>query len=84
MPYTTFDNISTWRVQLQEYLRAAIQNIMVLLRHVKEPFAAMGMAAARANKKRALSNLFNAYFYFKRALINITIKNHLSLQYRFL
>ena len=73
----------TWRVQIQEYLTAAIQNIMVLLRHFKEPSAAMGMAAARENKKRALSSLFKAYFYFKRAL-TITIKNHLSLQYRFL
>jgi transposase len=27
----------TWRVQIQEYLTAAIQNIMVLLRHFKEP-----------------------------------------------
>jgi hypothetical protein len=42
---------------------------MVLLRHVKEPSAAMGMAAARANKKRALSSLFTAYFYFKRILL---------------
>jgi transposase len=73
----------TWRVQIQEYLTAAIQNIMVLLRNVKEPSAAMGMAAARANKKRAFSSLLKAYFYFKRAL-TITIKNHLSLQYRFL
>ena len=31
-----------WKVQIQEYLTAAIQNIMVLLCHVKEPSAAMG------------------------------------------
>jgi len=73
----------TWRLQIQEYLTAAIQNIMVLIRNVKEPSAAMGMAAARANKKRALSSLLRAYFYFKRVL-TVTIKNYLSLQYRFL
>ena len=32
-----------WRVQIQEYLTASIQNIMVLLRHVKEPTAALAM-----------------------------------------
>ena len=73
----------TWRVQIQEYLTAAIQNIMVLLRHVKEPSAAMSMVAARVNKKRASSNLLKPHFYFKKAL-TITIKNHLSLQYCFL
>ena len=35
-----------WRVRIQEYLTAAIQNIMVLVRHIKEP----GTAIARAMK----------------------------------
>ena len=73
----------TWRVQIQEYLTAAIQNIMILLGHVKEPSAAMSMVAARVNKKRAPSSLIKPHFYFKKAL-TITIKNHLSLKYCFL
>jgi len=32
-----------WRVQIQEYLTAAVQNMMTLLRHVKERGAACGM-----------------------------------------
>ena len=32
-----------WRVQIQEYLTAAIQNMMILLRHVKERGTACGM-----------------------------------------
>ena len=35
-----------WRVQIQEYLTAAVQNIMIFLRHVKEQRPAQGMAAA--------------------------------------
>jgi transposase len=31
-----------WRVQIQEYLTAAIQDITILLKHVKEPAAASG------------------------------------------
>ncbi len=33
-----------WKVQIQEYLTAAIQNILILVRHVKEPGQAMAMA----------------------------------------
>ncbi len=33
-----------WRVQIQEYLTAGIQNMMVLLRHIKEPAPALGRA----------------------------------------
>jgi transposase len=32
-----------WRVEIQEYLTAAVQNIMVFLRHVKEPKTAPGV-----------------------------------------
>ena len=32
-----------WRVQIQEYLTAAIQNIMILLKEVKEPAPALEM-----------------------------------------
>ena len=33
-----------WRVQIQEYLTAAIQNIMILVRDVKEPGTAIAGA----------------------------------------
>ena len=36
-----------WRVQIQEYLTAAIQNIMVYIRNIKEPQAAMGIRVKR-------------------------------------
>lgn len=32
-----------WRVEIQEYLTAAVQNMMILLRHVKEPKTALGI-----------------------------------------
>ena len=32
-----------WRVAIQEYLTAAVQNMMILLRHVKEPKITLGM-----------------------------------------
>ena len=37
-----------WRVQIQEYLTAAIQNIMILLKDVKEPAPALSMQVAKA------------------------------------
>jgi len=36
-----------WRVQIQEYLTAAIQNIKILLKDVKEPANAMQMRVAK-------------------------------------
>ncbi len=38
---------SLWRVQIQEYLTASIQNMMILLRHIKEPTAALGKSRAK-------------------------------------
>lgn len=40
-----------WRVQIQEYLTAAIQNIMVLVRYVKEPGTAISLAIKPAKDK---------------------------------
>jgi transposase len=40
-----------WRIQIQEYLTAAIQNIMTLVRYVKEPRNAMAMAIKKAQSK---------------------------------
>ncbi len=42
-----------WRVQIQEYLTAAIQNIKILLKDVKEPAAAMQMRVAKEVSDKA-------------------------------
>ena len=55
-----------WRVQIQEYLTAAIQNIKILLKDVKEPATAFQMQVAKEvndkasrTKSYGRSNLFN-------------------------
>ena len=55
-----------WRVQIQEYLTAAIQNIKILLKDVKEPATALEMQVAKEvstktgrTKPYGRSNLFN-------------------------
>jgi transposase len=40
-----------WRVQIQEYLTAAIQNIMILVRDVKEPGTAIALAIKKTKDK---------------------------------
>jgi hypothetical protein len=40
-----------WRVRIQEYLTAAIQNIMILVRNVKEPGTAISLAIKRTKDK---------------------------------
>jgi hypothetical protein len=40
-----------WRVRIQEYLTAAIQNIMILIKDVKEPGRAIALAIKRAKDK---------------------------------
>ena len=65
----------TWRVQIQEYLTAAIQNIMVLLRHVKEPAPALGMAKAKPGHPRAYLMLQELFFFFKEVITDSI--NHL-------
>lgn len=42
-----------WRVQIQEYLTAAIQNIKILLKDVKEPATAMQMRVAKEVRGKA-------------------------------
>jgi hypothetical protein len=56
-----------WRVQIQEYLTAAIQNIKILLKDVKEPATALEMQVAievsdKASRTKAYgrSNVFNS------------------------
>lgn len=55
-----------WRVQIQEYLTAAIQNIKILLKDVKEPAPALSMQVAKEagnkssrTKPYGLSQLFD-------------------------
>jgi hypothetical protein len=55
-----------WRVEIQEYLTAAIQNIKILVKDVKEPGAALQMRVAAKAVEQAsrakycgLLNLFN-------------------------
>jgi transposase len=57
-----------WRVQIQEYLTATIQNIMVLFRNVKEPKAAVAIAQAKPGSKRDRYSLQQLFFYFKEAI----------------
>ena len=45
-----------WRVQIQEYLTATVQNLMVLLSNIKEPSAALGR---RVNETRFEGLLIN-------------------------
>jgi transposase len=65
-----------WRVRIQEYLTAAIQNIMILMRYVKEPKAAISSAMKKARGRwlsikeaywasiKACSALMNPTNYF--------------------
>ena len=55
-----------WRVQIQEYLTAAIQNIKILLKDVKKPATALAMQVAievsdKASRTKAYgrSNVLN-------------------------
>jgi hypothetical protein len=59
-----------WRVRIQEYLTAAIQNIMILVRDVKEPGTAISLAIK--NIKDKWVNLQETY------LTIITSKGYLS------
>ena len=48
-----------WRVRIQEYLTAAIQNIMILVQYVKEPGKAIPVAIT--NPKDKWRNLEETY-----------------------
>lgn len=58
-----------WRVQIQEYLTATIQNLMVFLRNIKEPAPALGMIPEESGKKEAFLTLQELFFYLKRSTI---------------
>jgi len=57
-----------WRVQIQEYLTASIQNIMVLLRNVKEPAPALGMAQAKPGYQRVCMRLQQRFSCVKKTV----------------
>ena len=52
-----------WRVQIQEYLTATIQNLMVLLRNIKEPAPALGIIPEESGKKEAFLTLQELFFF---------------------
>jgi len=64
-----------WRVQIQEYLTSSIQNIMILVRHIKEPAPALGMVQAKPGHSRAYLMLQKLFFYFKEVITDSI--NHL-------
>jgi transposase/uncharacterized protein (UPF0179 family) len=57
-----------WRVEIQEYLTASIQNIMVLLRNGKAPAASVAMVRAKSWHHRASLRLKQLSFSFKQAV----------------
>jgi uncharacterized protein (UPF0179 family) len=57
-----------WRVQIQEYLTAGIQNIMVLLGHIKEPAPALGRVEPKARYQKTYFSLKELFFYFKEVV----------------
>jgi uncharacterized protein (UPF0179 family) len=56
-----------WRVQIQEYLTATIQNLMVLLRNIKEPAPALGIVLEESGNKGAFLSLQRLFYYLKRS-----------------
>jgi hypothetical protein len=62
-----------WRVQIQEYLTASIQNMMVLLKNTQQPKAALGCRVERSRVRSLLIHLnatvftiLNAFAYRSR------------------
>ena len=51
-----------WRVQIQEYLTASIQNILILIHHVKEQRPVGAIRNQEVNPKKLLTHLVN-YFW---------------------
>ena len=57
-----------WRVQIQEYLTASIQNMMVLLGHIKEPAPALGRVEPKSRYQKTYFSLKQLFFYFKQVV----------------
>ena len=60
-----------WRVQIQEYLTATIQNIMVILRNIKEPQAAIGLRVKRPLQAALLIGLLPPATAYARKMVII-------------
>jgi hypothetical protein len=56
-----------WRVQIQEYLTAGIQNMMILLRNIKEPVAGAKIQT-KSRYQKAFEALQQQFSYFKRQI----------------
>jgi hypothetical protein len=52
-----------WRVQIQEYLTAAIQNIMILIENVKEPQTVISLAIKKSkhSEENCLASMSNKF-----------------------
>jgi len=57
-----------WRVQIQEYLTSTIQNIIIIVRHIKEPAPAQGMVLAKPGYPKAYLRLQELFFIFKEVI----------------
>ena len=60
-----------WRVQIQEYFTATIQNIMVLISNIKEQAPASAIARAKNRYKRVGLSLQQRFYYFKQIVTRI-------------
>jgi len=56
-----------WRVQIQEYLTAGIQNMMILLGNIKEPVAGAKIQT-KSRYQKAFEALQQQFSYFKRQI----------------
>ncbi len=54
--------INLWRVQIQEYLTDSLQNILLLIHHVKEQRPAGANRSLKVNPKRLLIRLANCFW----------------------
>lgn len=57
-----------WRVQIQEYLTAGIQNMMVLLGNIKEPAAAGAQIQTKQRYQKAYRAFQEQLYYFKQQI----------------
>jgi hypothetical protein len=59
-----------WRVQIQDYLTATIQNIKILLKDVKEPGTALQMRVAKEIPDKASRSKPHGHCYSRSNLFN--------------
>ena len=57
-----------WRVEIQEYLAANIQNMMVLFRNIKKPKVAAAIAQAKSARKSACYSIYQRFSNFKEGI----------------